>query len=94
MEKLGSYRLNILQQIADQIDSEKYHSFTVTQIENGQIISHDDYDEDYIIPCDDGIWLVPDEARFMGDFGEFMGTSYEQAKYNIGVFVESLNGRV
>jgi hypothetical protein len=35
----------------------------------------------------DGIYLVPDEPRFIGDNGEFMGKTFEQAKANIGEFV-------
>ena len=38
----------------------------------------------------DGIYLVPDEARFIGDNGEFMGKAFEQAKANIGEFVNLL----
>jgi hypothetical protein len=39
----------------------------------------------------DGIYLIPDTARFINDPGEFMGVSFEEAKANIGEFVLSLN---
>ena len=37
-----------------------------------------------------GIYLMPDEPRWIGDNGEFMGETFELAKYNIGVFCEEL----
>ena len=38
----------------------------------------------------DGIWLVPDDKRCIGDKGEFMGKSFEEAKVNIAEFVKDL----
>lgn len=37
-----------------------------------------------------GIYLVPYEARFIGDPGDYMGDSFEEAKANIGEFVNLL----
>ena len=39
----------------------------------------------------DGFYLIPDEARFLGDKGEFMGDTFEQAKVNIAEFCRDLN---
>lgn len=46
-------------------------------------------DENYI-DGEDGIYLVPDENRWIGDIGEYMGDTFEHVKYNIGIFVNSL----
>jgi hypothetical protein len=37
-----------------------------------------------------GVYLVPCEPRFVGDPGEYMGESFEEAKANIGDFVKLL----
>jgi len=34
---------------------------------------------------------MPDTPRFIGDPGDFMGTTFEEAKANIGEFVAFLN---
>jgi hypothetical protein len=72
MIKLTERKQEILQAIADRIDTEVYYYFTVEQ-------------------RDDGIYLMPDTPRFIGDPGDFMGTTFEEAKANIGEFVAFLN---
>ena len=64
-------QLDILQAIADHIDSEKYYSYSVKEKK-------------------DGFYLVPDESRFFGDRGEFMGSTFKEAKANIVDFVNWL----
>lgn len=71
MRKLTDRKLEILQNIADKINTEKYYAFEVVQLK-------------------DGIYLVPDESRWIGDTGEYLGDTFENAKYNIGIFVNEL----
>lgn len=91
MRKLTERKLEFLQNIANKIDSEKYYTFTVVQFKDGNQIMPEDYRDDvadkYI---DDGIYLLPDESRWLGDRGEYMGNTFEDAKYNIGIFVNDL----
>jgi len=87
MIKLTQRKLDILQSIADKIDSEMYYKFSVRQFKGGKQIMPED--ENYI-DGEDGIYLVPDEYRWIGDIGEYMGNTFEHAKYNIGIFVGSL----
>lgn len=63
--------MEILQSIADTIDTEKYYCY---QVEKRK----------------DGFYLMPDEHRWFGDKGEFMGETFEQATVNICVFVFNL----
>lgn len=37
-----------------------------------------------------GFFLVPDESRYLGDEGEFMGKTFEDAKIAITKFVSNL----
>lgn len=87
MRKLTQRQLDILQSIADKIDSEIYYKYSVMQFKDGKQIMPED--ENYI-DGEDGIYLVPDEDRWIGDIGEYMGNTFEHAKYNIGIFVGSL----
>ena len=91
MIKLTNRKLEILQTIADKIDSDKYCHYDVVQFYDGVPVIPDDYfDEDYYLEGDnreDGIYLIPDEARWIGDIGEFMGDTFEQAKVNIAEFI-------
>lgn len=73
MRKLTQRKLEILQTIANKIDSEQYYTFAVEQRRNG-------------------IYLVPCEARWFGDIGEYMGDTFEDAKFNIGIFTRNLMG--
>jgi hypothetical protein len=43
-----------------------------------------------VVQRKDGIWLVPDETRWFGDKGEFMGETFEEAKANIAEFAKDL----
>lgn len=38
-----------------------------------------------------GYFLVPEEPRYLGDEGEFMGKNFEDAKIAITKFVSNLN---
>ena len=89
MRKLTQRQLDILQSIADKIDSETYYEYSVRQFKGGKQIMPEagNYGD---IDGEDGIYLVPDEARWIGDIGEYMGNTFEHAKYNIGIFVGSL----
>ena len=87
MRKLTQRQLDILQSIADKIDSEIYYKYSVMQFKDGKQIMPED--ENYI-DGEDGIYLVPDENRWIGDIGEYMGDTFEHVKYNIGIFVNSL----
>ena len=71
MIKLTERKLEILQRIADQIDTEIYYFYSVEEKR-------------------DGIYLVPDENRWIGDQGEFMGKTFEEAKVCIAEFVSNL----
>lgn len=39
---------------------------------------------------EDGFYLIPDETRWIGDPGEFMGETFEQAKVAIAEFCQDL----
>lgn len=71
MARITKRKMDILQGIADKIDTNKYHAYTVRKTK-------------------DGFYLIPDEARWFGDRGEFMGETFEQAKVNIAEFVVNL----
>jgi hypothetical protein len=71
MVKISQRKMDILQSIADKIDTEKYYSYQVQKRK-------------------DGFYLMPDEARWFGDKGEFMGETFEQAKVNIAEFTLNL----
>jgi len=91
MKRLTKKQLEILQEIANKIDTEKYYHYDVVQFYDGVPISpNDDYDEYYYMLGDereDGIYLIPEEGRYIGDTGEFMGFTFEQAKVAIDDFV-------
>ena len=87
MRKLTQRQLDIFQSIADKIDSEIYYKYSVRQFKDGKQIMPEN--ENYI-DGEDGIYLVPDEDRWIGDIGEYMGDTFEHVKYNIGIFVNSL----
>lgn len=91
MKRLTRKQLEILQEIANEIETEKYYHYDVVQFYDGVPFSPDDYfDEYYYMQGDereDGIYLIPEESRWIGDTGEFMGYTFEQAKVNIAEFI-------
>jgi hypothetical protein len=49
------------------------------------------YHEFLVSKKKNGYYLIPSEARWFGDSGEYMGETFDEAKLNIIDFVEFLN---